>query len=221
VYTPAISVPPAFDYYITDQSPLVTTKGKGIDRGPAGERVPMQIHQWFHDAGGTGQIADWVIAERLLFARGETIGRDEVNVEVPVWSEGRDDFRLGNTETVKQKVGGKIVYKTVSRPLVALKFGPEENAPVIADFEGGKGNYKLAQAGTIQDEGSQEVLILTPEGKLIVRNSRDDSDEEAATGRERHQRYEAWKTRLEQVRRGGTATTPPMGGTDAGNPGMP
>jgi hypothetical protein len=44
----------------------------------------------------------------------------------------------------------------------------------------------------VRDESAAQLLILTPGGKLVVRNSRLDTDTEYPAARDRLERYKAW-----------------------------
>ena len=81
-------------------------------------------------------------------------------------------------------------------------------ADVLVDFEGGKRPYGNK---SISDDASLELLVLSPDGRLLVRNSRDDCfdlgwnreerdsiQHQAAC--ERRARYEAWRQRLQEYR---------------------
>lgn len=216
VITPPVTVPSDFQYYVIDQLHFgkLENQLKGenaIDMKPyynPNEKAPIQIHAWlgkFKDQGVDRYVSDWVIAERLLFQRGEEIARREVHVEVPIWVVMRGRFELGNR-------GGKVKAKgPLGRTGVAVDFAPEpRRAPdVLVDFDGGKKPYGR---NSIADETALELLILTNDGKLIVRNSRDDCYDAGWKGqeepesiqhreaRERRTRYETWRERLRDYR---------------------
>jgi hypothetical protein len=204
---------------------LKFVQGKTIDNDPRTKTVPpnkaaIQIHQW-HDDTRAGEyekkIADWVIAERLLVERGDTIGRRQVEVEIPTWDEMRGHFHLGLIYTVLAKVGGKPVYKEVRKGPVPVDFGQVdkggqvvvEKGPVVVDFVAGRRNYSELKGAT--EDASLEMLLMMPDGKLIVRNSRDDSDEETPSGAERLRRYDAWRARLTSYRQAGLGVEQPKG----------
>jgi len=78
----------------------------------------------------------------------------------------------------------------------------QEKAPLVVDF-----------TGSAKDEGPLEMLFLGPDGKLLVRNSRVDSDPESQEGRTRLDRWRTWRERFELLRRsqptGTTGGVPP------------
>lgn len=231
--TPEVTVAKDFHFYAVDQQPLFTKSGgseRGIDRGAVGpyfphEKVPVQIHKWVDEVTGKGihlTVADWVIGERFLMARGEPIGRSVAEVELPRWITEMQSFVLGDVRPATAKSGAKVVKTTI--PVDFTTASP----PVLVDFSGGKGHYNVdtfdhakgtAKRETIDNEESAtELLVMTPEGKLLLRNSREDSDAEAPTGHDRLTRYDHWKARLTQMRERPTGIPPtdgmpPMGGT--------
>ena len=65
---------------------------------------------------------------------------------------------------------------------------------MLVDFEGGKTKADLADR-TVTDDSATEVLILRPDGKLLVRNSGDDQEDP-----DRKARQETWDNWLARVR---------------------
>ncbi|MCI0455470.1 MAG: hypothetical protein L0Z62_00655 [Gemmataceae bacterium] len=217
-YTPWVTVPDDYRFYVVNETK--PEMKKGLDPVPSlyedlwkfHARVPVQVHQWTREAlpqAPAGPIADWVIAERLLFARGEEIQRAEVELEAPAWNKDLGDFEMGYRLSAEKKGSTRTAYKKT----LPIRFGMDEGGPVIVDF-----------AGTLRPgEGNLEVLVLTRDGRLMVRNSRDDSDPEAFTGKDRQERLEAWKARLREVRAAAQAatTTDPMSPMDPMDPVRP
>jgi hypothetical protein len=79
---------------------------------------------------------------------------------------------------------------------------PEQTAPVLIDFRGGRrGDYRLP-SGLVRDEAAAELLVLRPDGTLGLLNGRDDTDPQAPAGHERLERAEAWRQRLLESRVG-------------------
>ena len=71
---------------------------------------------------------------------------------------------------------------------------------VLADFSGGKENYRLSNNKFQPDYSAPELLILTADGKLIVRSTRADSDPDTAEYKVRQQRVKEWKTKTAPYR---------------------
>jgi len=220
--TESITIPRESFYYAVDQfeigkmmgtkPPLVTSVIKelmkeSIDFPNANhnlaEMTPVQIHRWMNrfqaNDGSERWIGDWVIAERLLIKRGELIGRKKVIVEVPEWYDNKNRYDWGKFAVGKH----------------AAKFTPvnfltdEAKVPMLVDFQGPKK----------AEDGATELLILEPDGKLTVRNSRVDSDPQSEIGKERLRHYNQWRQRVEKLRHGrtgGGGTSPFPGGKGPG-----
>jgi hypothetical protein len=228
--TPPIRVPEEFFAYAVDVNPKeLESKAamgpKGTDKETAavesGEATAIQFHRWVDIAPeGSSKlvVADWLIAERLLVHRGETLGRPQVDVEVPFW----DRFAGAIGQFLLASSGGSSKGKVVRpvRNAIPVDFVPADRLPsVLVDFDGGKRRYEYAAPGkganqteriTVKDDASTELLVLNPDGKLVVRTSRDDTDVESPTGRERNDRYHAWRNRINQIRMGGMGAGPGM-----------
>ena len=203
-YTDDIYVGKEFFIYAADQSPRNKIVG-GADHGEARSdgsvyygswRTAFQIHRWVprFTQGLDMAIADWAIAERLLVRRGDTVGRHDVMIEVPVWNKAREAFEIGFLPKVDKKSKDRN-YSGL--PIHYLLDGPP---PLLVDFDGGwKNNVKIGNVTVNKDESAVDALILTPEGKLIVRNSRIDTDPATTRGEERKERYESWFGRLREI----------------------
>jgi hypothetical protein len=194
VLTPPVFVPPDYAFYFvnTDPKNLVSKKVKlGNDTTQIQTwQLPVQIHQLVDDSTPTDptdrghRIGDWVVAERLLLARGDLIARPRVQIEAPYWNPAENQFVLGSRmATAKGK-------RTKEVPTIPVDFGlPDDASPVLVDFWGGKAT-----------EANVEALVLTADGRLAVRSSHEDADAESDIGRERLRRYETWRARLESIR---------------------
>ena len=179
------------------------------------DRIPIQIHQWVgktQDVTNTEYlIADWVIAERLFAGRGDKIGNKlgyrDVEVEIPVWNDKKNDFEIGEG-FVNPKAPPKAAPGSVKAgvPVNFLRRRSPEDiqdlAPVVVDFEGGHGGGRQFR-GDVYDtktNSTLEVLLLGPDGKLTVLNSRDDADstKDTAAGQRAAEaaRYAEWRSRL-------------------------
>jgi hypothetical protein len=98
---------------------------------------------------------------------------------------------------------------------VSVSFGHENqdgSETILVDFEGGRQSISKQ----LDDTSAIEVLLLSPEGKLLTRDSGDDSKDD-----KRNKRREEYVQRIQEVREGRKAST--GGGLDAprggrGNP---
>ena len=65
----------------------------------------------------------------------------------------------------------------------------------MVDYEGGKVKAKVGDR-VIEDEADVEVMLLKPDGTLIVRNSGLDRE-----NKDRKERDDAWKKWLDEIRK--------------------
>lgn len=211
VETPKITIPQEYFLYAVDQQ-LVddTLQDKADNKKPtplkAGEiasQTTFQIHQWVdrrNDLVAAAEpyvIGDWVIAEKLAVKRGEPIGKSAV-VQVPVWNKLRDTFEVPQVKHPQDK--NKKGAPTGAH--VSLTVG--DKAPILIDFTGGK---RLNKSSLLDEETAIDALVLMPDGKLKVFNSREASDA-SPYARERQDRVVENRRRVERLQSGGD--NPPM-----------
>jgi hypothetical protein len=217
VTTPSITIPYDYFLYAVDQQQLDEWAKEVPGKKPAPsdiklpkEAIPFQIHEWVgtkkdEDKEMPRAIGDWAIAPRQVVHKGERIGVIS-QVPVPVWEELREAFVV---PTIKGDPKKRIPDKLGIR--VKLKL--ENEAPVLVDFSGGK----RMQPGTsrFEEDTAVEALIMTPDGKLRVQNSRDDADALQAeayvqglppNGISRQQRWQALQRRVTDLQ---TQAAPP------------
>jgi hypothetical protein len=153
----------------------------------------VQIHQWvpdFQDVDKENkQLGDWVILERLLVRPGQRIQPEKpVGVTLPEWVLDRQVFQSSDRKT-----------KSGARARVKWAF-ESPTAPLVLDFHGGKLDYPVPNRGAPQpDVGPLEMLLLTPDGKLIARNSRQDADLSDPRGKARWEHLVEWVGREDAV----------------------
>lgn len=129
-------------------------------------------------------VGAWVVAETPV-GRGEFIGRKQY-VKLPLWSSEGTQYQL-------REIADKVFPKAKEQPKGWL-VDFTSNKSILVDFEGGrvKGRspYRFDNSGQlvnqsrdrIEDDAATEVLILRPDGKLVVRNSAvDEADENRKT----------------------------------------
>jgi hypothetical protein len=182
-----------------------------IDGSKAQDKVAFQIHTFVDsftdDELQKHQVSDWLVAERILVGRGEPVGR-KVEVEVIEWDKYKNMFEIKfNSKTDK-----KLEKTTGFKKGIGVDFSPK-NQIILLDFAGGHHRkYSFAKGADIYEDSATEVLLLMPDNSLIVRNSRNDMNDEGwdsklaspnghVYGVERRQRFEAWRERLEKLRK--------------------
>jgi hypothetical protein len=215
------AVPPELAVYAVDQKKIdgVDDRGrekyKGINAAvnPDKNAAVLQVHRWLENVplpgGGeklTVNVGEWSVAERLIVERGEVIDRYS-RVEVPIWSDTRESWVI-MPAAEKNRRGTDVFFGDPVRP------------SVLADFEPGEHSHPRVR----REEASSEVLILSPDGRLLAHEAVSDGD-----SKDRKDRVDAWRKRIEDVRSGKAnegggntpndpkgPTRPPFGG--GGNP---
>lgn len=140
----------------------------------------LQVATWMEqvrtDGGKREPVGAWVVAE-MPVGRGEYVGRKQF-IKLPLWSSETNQYLL-------REVGDKVVKGKFQPKGWLVDFSTKS---VLVDFEGGKvksrTKVRFDEKGTIapgdrtfEEDVASEVLIVRPDGKLIVRSSQvDDGD---------------------------------------------
>jgi hypothetical protein len=164
---------PDFLYYAVDMKRL---DPRFPGRAAGRNEVAFQVHLWIGNyklfRGARAElwaVGSWVVAERILVPRGDRVGGRQ-SIRLPVWlaEEKRYSVRGPRDDIVR--------------------FGPNSKlarAPLLLDFEGGNLTYKGMEAVT-----PVEVLLLSADGKLRVRNSQVDAADPVR--KQRHADWQKW-----------------------------
>src|SRR5262249_30649366 len=184
-------------YYVVDE--------KDEDRPQSAatkDQAVVQVHRWIGEArtkpgqaGSEVQVGDWTVLKRRVVHRGEYLGRVE-EVEVPTWNPAQDRFIIAvhPTEQKNMPKGKGVTIKRYKGIPIDFATDPYGDRALVVDFEGGEHTLNIGNKQT-KESGPVEMLILTADGRLIVRNSREDTE-----NKERQERVTAWKTWVDQVR---------------------
>jgi hypothetical protein len=162
------------------------------DQIAAHNQVPVQIQRWLetlYDMNPNSKssnlgfpVGDWVIADRTLLTRGEYIGRT-ADTEVPIWDPGHDVFTLANFRRYGPRSRNNLKVPVFFGQSVGPDPGPED--PILVDFRGGTqmvyeryqglDDNSNPQYKPIKDPSTStgpspalEVLLLSPDGKLVL-----------------------------------------------------
>jgi hypothetical protein len=185
----AVVVPPERAYYVEAKSPR--------------DQVTLQVHRWLVDVRPDPNhttlqhpVGDWVVAEKVPVNRGEFLFRKH-KADVPYWAFDLDRFILAANPSEKDS------KKKEEGVLVELSTG--DNEPLLVDFEPALQSYtrKLPPAAdsdkprfqNVTDNAAVEVLILSPDGKLLARDSTTDAQD-----KEREERYKTWQARVKEAK---------------------
>lgn len=206
VYVPkTVVVPPDSLIYAVDQAAIERTPNwRGAPTPNANEAV-VQLQRWIEEYSPDTKslprpVGDWVVATRLIIRKGEYVRRLEYKTPIPF------------------------------KPLESRDLEVDEKSPlemgddtILVDFEGGKPTqYERVIGGEpdkpkkefVNDQAAQELLLMTPEGKLITRASNVDAMDAG-----RMTRLAEYRKRVEDIRKkdkGGGGGNPiggnPLGG---------
>jgi hypothetical protein len=163
---------------------------------PASEQVVFQFHRWVETTQLSRKesdqipVGEWAVADRVFVARGEYVGR-KVKVDIPIWKFTQNTFILPAEDQKVNRRSGK------PNTGIEVDFGqdPPENNLILVDFEGG--NRLPVPNSKTTDDCAIEVLMLSPDGKLLARNSAKDTAD-----KERIDRRNAVLKRIQDVREG-------------------
>jgi hypothetical protein len=183
-----ISIPPDFHYYAVDQKELESKRYVA----PRDQAV-VQLQRWVDffnaaDKKDPQPVGDWAVAERVVFSRGEFIGGTH-KIELPVWNWLDEHFVIASDPADRTRSRTK---------LVSVRFTDSDSqCPVLVDFSGGTVSYhKPEEKRPVEDKDlPHEVLLLSPEGRLLVRNSVIDAED---AGREEH--LKSWRQRIKDIK---------------------
>src|SRR5262249_7223285 len=124
--------------------------------------------------------------------RGEYIGRVE-DEKVAMWNPKQEAFVFAVPAEAKRRATAR------RQKGIPVDFGTRY---VLVDFQGGKQEEAAAKnAPKIRYESPLEVLLLSPDGKLLVRNSREDT-----ANSERQDRVLTWQHWIKDVEEGAKRT---------------
>jgi hypothetical protein len=225
-----VSVAEELFYYVVDQKHVKKDEGpKGGEKPlkgtpmyemwkyghePRADQVVFQFQRWVESTPVVPDsepvpIGEWAVADRVFVARGEYIGQ-KVRVDLPVWKYTQDSFVLPAED---QKKRGQRRPPTG----VVVDFGADnpDRETILVDFEGGKRTFELpaptpeAKPIRVDDISSVEVVMLSPEGKLLARNSAADANDE-----NRQKRRTEYLARIKEIREGKAGGAGGAGGLD-------
>ncbi len=209
-----VKVPQELFYYVVDEAQGMSRKDlnalpkesaqyrqlKATAPSPTSEQLAFQFHRWIESTQQSRKdpdqiyVGEWAVADRVFVGRGEYIGR-KVNIDIPIWKPSQNTFIL---PTEDQKINRRAGKPNTG---IDVDFGldPQENNFILVDFEGGRG-LQAPSNSKVKDDSAVEVLMLSPEGKLLSRNSVKDAADDT-----RIKRREAVLKRIQDVREGKAA----------------
>ncbi|MBA4062874.1 MAG: hypothetical protein C0501_04045 [Isosphaera sp.] len=184
----AITVPPEAHQYAVDPAAYRSRLEKEfpakedkplLDRLQARDnQVVVEQLAWLEqvrtDAGGKREpIGTWVVAD-VPVGRGEWVGRKQY-VKLPVWSSE-------NNKYVLREVPDKLVIgkREFSPRGWLMDFSADKS--VLVDFEGGRVTTARPGRAAVTEDAAVEMLIVRPDGSLVVRSSEADERDDRNRG---------------------------------------
>jgi hypothetical protein len=214
-----VTVPPEMHYYAVDQKELDGPKYRGLhwDLTPSRDRATtLQIHRWLEafslrtDKTNLLPVGEWVVAERVIAQRGEYVGFPQ-RIEFPYWRTTQEQFVIASEPGATRRAPGVMVsFRAESS---------DGRDTVLVDFDGGNQDYERvvsrdedgkAKTRKVRDAHGTEVLLLTPDGKLLAHEGAEDAKDQ-----ERVNRLKEVHKRIKEVKEGGSGSGKP------GEPGKP
>jgi hypothetical protein len=224
-----VRVPDEIHFYAVDQKYAKPydkpTEYKGMrhlsNEEPSAAQAVVQVQRWIpvHVIEGRPRlefpVGSWSVAERLFAYRGEYLAQ-KVPTKLPFWSPEKNSFALVTNPRARGRERRD--------QLVEVTYGEPESSPLLVDFFGGRHQpFNYTRTVPPKEEGGratvtridapgplpEELLLLSPEGKLQVRSSTHDNDDP-----ERLDRYKKWQEHVQEAENGGPAdkNTNPAGG---------
>jgi hypothetical protein len=234
-----VTVPPEVQFYAVDQKELDALDKdlqpkdalqprdrrpyKGINATATAHKnqTVLQIHRWIQTLPVGSEkfpVGDWAIAERVFAYRGEYAGV-EARVEVPFWKypiEAFDFVTDPKSKGLRNKDKIEVSFRDTR---------PSGTETMLVDFGGGTVSYekpapkkeddeKPQRGQTVTAKAATEVVLLSPDGRLLVHDGVEDANDA-----ERKERHEAWRKWIEEVKHPKDQGPNRMGPGGAGGPG--
>ena len=140
------------------------------------------------------EVGDWLV-EDLDIARGQYVAGVK-NVKLPVWDPRHNRYQFKDMKAGRPGTSGATA---TGKGAVPIEFGA---GTLLVDFEGGKSTQAI-KGKTVVDDPGMEMLLVTSDGRLVVRNSAADKHETHRVTREKE--WLAWQ---EETKKGGEAAKP-------------
>jgi hypothetical protein len=213
-----VTIPPDFHYYAVNvkELPADDCPGKnakvyttGAYRFPREGELAMQLQRWvdiYDPSGGKEPVGDWAVAEQVFFHRGEFIGGEQ-RIQMPVWSWLNEEFVVATHPKERNQKTARVPFTD-----------SDSQCPLLVDFSGTTVSFNKpdeTKKVIVDDKDMpREVLLLSPEGRLFVRNSAIDGADKL-----RKEHVEEWRDRLKEIlERVKTQKAKPASGGEAKDP---
>jgi hypothetical protein len=207
-----------FLYAANDVKPADAKEAAKLPQVKTDYQTTVQVHRWLEEAKPVGAtdlqafpVGEWVVADRVLVNRGEYLA-PKVDMELPTWVITEEKWGLA---TLKNSAKKKVVPMEITS-------GTGLDRTLLVDFQGGPGSKhdKVTDATpnpaggpdkvaftTVKDNDPLELMLLTPDGRLVVRDGKADTEDP-----ERKARKKKWDERIKNIKEdkaGGTGKDKP------------
>jgi hypothetical protein len=184
-----VTIPADFHFYAVDTKELEVTSKGGKYVGPR-DQVVLQLQRWVDlynaaDKRDPQPVGDWAVADQVRFSRGEFIGGTQ-SIEMPVWSWFDEKFVIASDPNARRQKKVPVQFTE-----------SDSQCPVLVDFSSSPATYtKPEERRAVEDKDvPRELLLLSPEGRLFVRNSVNDAGDS-----DRKEHFEWWKQRVSDIK---------------------
>lgn len=177
-----LAVTPEFEYFF-----VIEDRNKGRTQA---DSTFVQIERWLDwtrndvQSGSPVPVGDWTVARQVRVHKGEYIGRIE-DQEVPMWWPQLEQFIFAARPDAKK-------LRQRGRRGIPVDFNTQD---VLVDFQGGQQKHPRKDGQPVEDNSELDALVLTRDGRLVVRNSLDDTE-----NKERRERLDYWDGWIKEVR---------------------
>lgn len=184
-----ISVSEDFQLFAVDMKELDPVRYR-LFPPPDKNQVAFQLHRWttrydlIDERPTDSRVGGWIIADQVIINCGKYVGGAH-SIAMPIWDYYEDEFVLASRRASRAQ-------KRVMMPFTES----DAECPILLRAEGGSVNYtKPGERKVIEDVGMpREVILLSPAGRLIVKNSVDDAQSPVRIGH-----FESWKKQMEKA----------------------
>lgn len=166
-----------------------------VDDRPAGDHVVLQIHKWVDETITDPNndvkvpVADWVVWEKAPAFRGDYIGKVE-RVQVPIWSVEKERYELARDN--RRRTAPDITSR-IPVDFTVTQAGANSPA-ILVDWTGGKQSQTRVGRDTAKEDIPLQLLVMNPDGKLILRNTA--AEEENEDRKARQKASKDWLTKV-------------------------
>lgn len=155
-----------------------------VDDRPQVDHVVLQIHKWVDETITDPNndvkvpVADWVVWDKAPAYRGDYIGKVE-RVQVPIWFVEKERYELARDNKRRN-----LPDTSARIPVDFTVTQAGANSPaILVDWSGGKQSLTRIGREQAKEDVALQLLVMNPDGKLVLRNTSAETENEERTGR--------------------------------------